>query len=52
MTTRGMKEPEMIKIADMITAVLRDIKNEKTIEQVRRQARELCQQFPLYPDLA
>ena len=52
MTTRGMKEPEMVKIADMITAVLRDIKNEKTIEQVRSQARELCQQFPLYPDLA
>ena len=52
MTTRGMKEPEMIKIADMITAVLRDIKNENTIAQVRQQARELCRQFPLYPDLA
>jgi len=52
MTTRGMKEPEMVKIADMITAVLRDIKNEKTIAEVRQQARELCQQFPLYPDLA
>jgi len=52
MTTRGMKEPEMVKIADMITVVLRDIKNEKTIDQVRSQARELCQQFPLYPDLA
>ncbi|MDD1736322.1 MAG: serine hydroxymethyltransferase, partial [Methanothrix sp.] len=51
MTTRGMKEPEMVEIADMITTVLRDIKNEKTIAEVRSQARELCGRFPLYPDL-
>jgi glycine hydroxymethyltransferase len=52
MTTRGMKEKEMVKIADMITSVIRDIKNEETIADVRRQSRELCAQFPLYPDLA
>jgi len=52
MTTRGMKETEMVKIADMITSVIRDIKNEETIADVRRQSRELCAQFPLYPDLA
>jgi glycine hydroxymethyltransferase len=52
MTTRGMKETEMVKIADMITSVIRDIKNEETIADVRRQVRELCAQFPLYPDLA
>ncbi|MDD4446732.1 MAG: serine hydroxymethyltransferase, partial [Methanothrix sp.] len=52
MTTRGMKELEMVKIADMITSVIRDIKNEDTIADVRRQVRELCAQFPLYPDLA
>ncbi len=51
MTTRGMKELEMVKIADLITSVIRDIKNEETIADVRRQARELCAQFPLYPDL-
>ncbi len=51
MTTRGMKELEMVKIADLITTVLRDIKNEETIADVRRQSRELCAQFPLYPDL-
>jgi len=51
MTTRGMKEQEMVKIADLITTVLRDIKNEETIADVRRQSRELCAQFPLYPDL-
>jgi len=52
MTTRGMKETEMVQIADLITAVLRDIKNEETISSVRNQAKELCGKFPLYPDLA
>ncbi len=50
-TTRGMKEKQMVEIADMITAVLRDIKNEETVSAVRSQARALCDQFPLYPDL-
>jgi glycine hydroxymethyltransferase len=52
MTTRGMKEKQMVQIADMITSVVRDITNEETIADVRRQAGELCGQFPLYPDLA
>jgi glycine hydroxymethyltransferase len=51
MTTRGMLETQMVQIADLITTVLRDIMNEETIADVRRQARELCGQFPLYPDL-
>lgn len=50
-TTRGMKEKQMEQIADMITAVLRDIKNEETIKAVRSQVKELCDQFPLYTDL-
>lgn len=50
-TTRGMKEKQMAQIAEMITAVLRDIKNEETIRAVRSQVKELCAQFPLYPDL-
>ena len=50
-TTRGMKEKQMVEIADMITTVLRDIKNEETVSAVRSQARALCDQFPLYPDL-
>jgi len=46
-----MKEKQMLQIADMITAVLRDIKSEETIKAVRSQVKELCDQFPLYPDL-
>ena len=51
-TTRGMKEKQMIQIADMISTVLRDIKNPETVKSVRAKAKELCDQFPLYPDLA
>jgi glycine hydroxymethyltransferase len=51
-TTRGMKEKQMVGIADLITKVLRDIKNEETVSAVRSQVKDLCDQFPLYPDLA
>jgi glycine hydroxymethyltransferase len=50
-TTRGMREPEMVVIADLISTVLKDIKNERTIKKVRGQVAELCSRFPLYPDL-
>lgn len=50
-TTRGMKEPQMVQIADMITEVLRDIRNEATVKAVGAKVLDLCDQFPLYPDL-
>ena len=46
-TTRGMKEPEMAAIADMISEVLMDIKNLDTLTNVRQRARELTARFPL-----
>jgi glycine/serine hydroxymethyltransferase len=46
-TTRGMKEPEMAAIADMISEVLLDIKNLDTIRNVRQRVRELTASFPL-----
>jgi len=46
-TTRGMKEPEMAAIADMISEVLLDIKNLDTIRKVRQRVRELTASFPL-----
>jgi glycine hydroxymethyltransferase len=47
MTTRGMKEPEMAAIADMISEVLLDIKNLDAARQVRNRVRELTARFPL-----
>ncbi len=50
-TTRGMKEPEMVQIAEMIGAVLQDIENDEVIKRVRNEVTELCQRYPLYPEL-
>jgi glycine hydroxymethyltransferase len=46
-TTRGMQEPEMAAIADMISEVLLDIKNLDAAAQVRQRVRELTARFPL-----
>jgi glycine hydroxymethyltransferase len=46
-TSRGMKEPEMAAIADMISEVLLDIKNLDTAHQVRERVRELTARYPL-----
>jgi len=51
MTTRGMKEDEMRSIAKLIAKVIDNIKDEKVIEDVRKEVIELCQQFPLYPEM-
>ncbi|MBN2438646.1 MAG: serine hydroxymethyltransferase [Deltaproteobacteria bacterium] len=50
LTTRGMKEPEMKRIAGFFSAVLRDIHNEKRLTEIREEVRSLCVQFPLYPE--
>ena len=51
LTTRGMKEGEMKRIADVMASVLEDPANEDKIRAARAQSRELCDAFPLYPEL-
>ena len=46
-TTRGMKENEMAAIADMISEVLMDTKNTRTVAEVRQRVRDLTATFPL-----
>src|SRR5439155_9014886 len=46
-TTRGMKEPEMAAIGDMISEVLLDIKNVDAAQSVRQRVLELTARFPL-----
>ncbi|HET7458890.1 MAG TPA: serine hydroxymethyltransferase, partial [Gemmatimonadaceae bacterium] len=48
-TTRGMREPEMRRIAELIDRVLVDAENEANAETVRGEVRELANAFPLYP---
>ena len=52
LTTRGMKEPEMQQIADMMVRVLRNWKAPEVRTQVRQEVLNLCKRFPIYDDLA
>ena len=45
-TSRGFKEPEMVKIAKWMAMAARDF--EGNAEQIRAEVAELCAQFPLY----
>ncbi|MDR0978177.1 MAG: serine hydroxymethyltransferase [Endomicrobium sp.] len=50
-TTRGMKENEMVKIAGSIVKVLKNIDDNTVILGVRQDMLKLCQDFPVYADL-
>jgi len=52
LTSRGMKEDEMRRIAAWIADILDAPGDEARIGEVRGQVQELCQVFPLYRDLA
>jgi glycine hydroxymethyltransferase len=47
-TTRGMKEAEMLKIADLIDRVLTNTDDNNVITQVKKEVNELSLKFPLY----
>ncbi len=46
-TTRGMGEPQMRQIADMIARLLHAPRDQAVTEQVGEQVRALCRQFPV-----
>ncbi|MFC1867242.1 serine hydroxymethyltransferase [Thermodesulfobacteriota bacterium] len=48
LTTRGMKEPEMKVIADLIRQVIEKQDDEKFLEDTRSTVGELCRRFPVY----
>jgi glycine hydroxymethyltransferase len=49
-TTRGLKEAEMVMIGDWINRVLTSGKEEASL--VRQEVRNLCETVPLYPEIA
>jgi glycine hydroxymethyltransferase len=51
LTTRGMAEGEMTQIADWVADVLAAPADRSRIDRVRASVLELCQAFPLYPEL-
>ena len=50
-TTRGMKEDEMRDIARLIHRILTNINDESVINEAKKKVKELCEAFPLYPEL-
>jgi glycine hydroxymethyltransferase len=49
-TTQGMQEPEMARIAAFIAEALRNRNDEAVLARVKSEVRELCAAFPAYPD--
>ena len=47
-TTRGMKEPEMRLIADLIRRALALVGNDDGLDAIAAEVRALCERFPVY----
>ena len=48
-TTRGFKEPQCTRVAELMIEVLKDKDNTELKKKVREEIRDLCKQFPI-PD--
>ncbi|MBC7998765.1 MAG: serine hydroxymethyltransferase, partial [Leptolyngbya sp.] len=49
-TSRGMKEPEMVRIAEAMVAKLKNPEDEAVHQNTLKTVAELCKQFPIYKD--
>ena len=48
-TTRGLTEKEMEQVAEWIDRALKNSDNPAVLAEIRAEVKQLCQQFPLYP---
>jgi glycine hydroxymethyltransferase len=51
LTTRGMKEKEMVQTGAWIVEALKNYKDAQALGRIRKQVLELAEAFPLYPEL-
>lgn len=51
LTTRGMKEPEMLKIAEIINRAVDASEDENYLNELQNEVKNLCSGFPLYQEL-
>jgi glycine hydroxymethyltransferase len=51
LTTRGMKEKEMVQTGAFIAEALNNYKDTRVLSRIRKQVHELADAFPLYPEL-
>ena len=49
LTTRGMKEPEMRLIGEMIASIIHEPESEEVKDRVRRGVADVTANFPMYP---
>ncbi len=47
-TTRGLKEAEMLQVAEWIDRALQNIENSAELAKIKAEVKVLCQRFPLY----
>jgi len=50
-TTRGMKENEMKRIAEIINTAVANAENESVLDSLVKNVKDLCSVFPLYKDI-
>ena len=50
-TSRGLKEEEMEQIAGWINRVIANRTDTEQIGRIRSEVRQMCEKFPVYPDL-
>jgi glycine hydroxymethyltransferase len=50
-TTRGMREPEMDLIADLMARALKQPDDSGALAMIRTEVERLCRKFPLYPEM-
>ena len=51
-TTRGMKENEMLEIAELIDKTISNFEDEKVLNEINNRVKILCSKFPLYSQLS
>jgi len=49
-TSRGMNEKDMMKIAEWIDETLKNRYNEKILKDIRKKVRRFANEFPIYPE--
>ncbi|EKD63951.1 MAG: hypothetical protein ACD_51C00136G0004, partial [uncultured bacterium] len=47
MTTRGMKEAEMVKVAKWMDLAIANRTNEQELAKIKEEVKELCKGFPV-----
>lgn len=47
-TTRGFKEEEAELVANWISDILEDLQNERVVNKVKSEVKNICENFPVY----